>query len=92
MKLNKSKLIIYMTLILIWLLISIAMVVVGSVFLSKYLPNFVQDIHNSIFNYVLAGSILLGLGLFNFLTNLIILFTFSSNYQNKVKELFKKSK
>ncbi|MBU3830942.1 MAG: hypothetical protein H9897_02195 [Candidatus Ureaplasma intestinipullorum] len=63
------------------------MIITGSVFLGINQPDLNLQVHNSVFYGVLIGAILVGIGLLNFFTILIISFILISNNKYKIKEI-----
>lgn len=95
MKFKMKKIIILFLILLFSILICLGMIITGSIFLAINHPNLNLQIHDSIFYGVLIGAILVGIGLLNFFTMLIIVFILISNNKSKIKEiilLYKKLK
>lgn len=82
-----KKIIIIFLILLFSLLICLGMIITGSVFLGINNPDLNLQVHNSVFYGVLIGAILVGIGLLNFFTILIISFILISNNKYKIKEI-----
>lgn len=82
-----KKIIIIFLILLFSLLICLGMIITGSVFLGINQPDLNLQVHNSVFYGVLIGAILVGIGLLNFFTILIISFILISNNKYKIKEI-----
>ena len=82
-----KKIIIIFLILLFSILICLGMIITGSVFLAINQPDLNLQVHNSVFYGVLIGAILLGIGLLNFFTILIISFILISNNKYKIKEI-----
>lgn len=82
-----KKIITIFSILLFSILICLGMTITGSIFLAVNQPNLNLQVHNSTFYGVLIGAILVGIGLLNFFTMLIISFIFISNNKSKIKEI-----
>lgn len=82
-----KKIITIFSILLFSILICLGMIITGSIFLAVNQPNLNLQVHNSTFYGVLIGAILVGIGLLNFFTMLIISFVFISNNKSKIKEI-----
>ena len=82
-----KKIIIIFLILLFSILICLGMIITGSVFLAINQPDLNLQVHNSVFYGVLIGAILVGIGLLNFFTLLIISFILISNNKYKIKEI-----
>lgn len=82
-----KKIIIIFLILLFSILICLGMIITGSVFLAINHPDLNLQVHNSVFYGVLIGAILVGIGLLNFFTILIISFILISNNKYKIKEI-----
>ena len=82
-----KKIIIIFLILLFSILICLGMIITGSVFLGINQPDLNLQVHNSVFYGVLTGAILVGIGLLNFFTILIISFILISNNKYKIKEI-----
>ena len=91
MLLNKKKIIFIISILIILFILSLSFLITGGVFLGIHEPNLNLNIHNKDFYYVLSGAILVGIGILNIITLLIISFIYLNN-KTKMKILFQSKK
>ncbi len=92
MKNVKKKIILIFLILLILFIFSLSLLIVGSVFVGIHNRNIDFNIHNSTFYYVLTGGILIGIGILNIITILIVNYVFINNNIETIKKIFKNKK